>query len=441
MNVKNSQTESTHLGLRSGQRLGKYQLIKHLGTGGSCEVWKARDSVEDIDVALKIPLIGVNGKRDNMQLFREIRLVSQLRHPSILRTKNADIIDGHLVLATEVSMGTLDDRSRPMAPSRLFPIMIQVLDGLAHAHAHKVVHCDVSPTNIFLLPQGRAALGDFGISLRIQGRMTTIDDFGTPGYVAPEQAYGRPTYSSDCFAVGLIFYEYITGVLPRWPFNWPFKGYQRLRDKTSQTFVQFLKRALTLDPDKRYTHANDMLCAFMEAIPQKFQASPLGRPVNGTRPDWVKMRREAFQRKYGQILNTHHVCKHCKEPMSEAMLACPWCGAADHRFDQTTQFDYYCDRCHRGMLPEWKFCPWCYGPGYEPFKSEPVTGLRFHGHCEHCHGKLMRFMRYCPHCQRKIVQPWPLRSMPEVCGHCEGPVDSHFWRFCPWCEKDLVQHS
>jgi hypothetical protein len=288
------------------------------------------------------------------------------------------------------------------------------------------------------LPQGRAALGDFGISLRIQGRMTTVDDFGTPGYVAPEQAYGRPTYSSDCFAVGLIFYEYLTGILPRWPFAWPFKGHQRLRNKTSQTFVQFLKRALTLDPQKRYTHASDMLCAFMESIPQKLQTSPLARPMNGMRADWVKMRRDAFQRKYGQILNTRHQCKHCKEPMSEAMLACPWCGVTDHRFDQTTQFNYYCGRCHRGMLSEWRYCPWCYGPGYEPFESKPVTGLRYHGHCDHCHGRLMRFMRYCPHCQKKVMQPWSVRSLPEVCGHCEGPVDRHYWRYCPWCERDLV---
>ncbi|NQV33104.1 MAG: protein kinase [Phycisphaeraceae bacterium] len=439
MNLKNNREKSPHLGLRSGQRLGKYQLVRLLGTGGSCEVWKARDSVESIEVALKIPLVGINGKRDNMQLFREIRLVSQLRHPNILRTKNADVIDGHLVLATEVSMGTLDDRSRPMAPRRFFPLMIQVLDGLAHAHAHKVVHCDVSPMNIFLLPQGRAALGDFGISQKIQGRMATVDDFGTPGYVAPEQAYGRPTYSSDCFAVGLIFYEYLTGVLPKWPFVWPFKGEQRLRDKTSQPLVKFIKRALTLDPAKRYGHAHEMLCSFMEAIPQRLRVSPLITPINGTRPDWVKIRREAFLRKYGQNLNTCHLCKHCKNPISESMQACPWCGASDNHFDFTTQFDYVCGRCHKGMLSQWSYCPWCYGPGYAPFDSTPVTGLRLYGQCERCRSKLLRFMRYCPCCQKKIPQPWPLRFLPEVCHHCSNPVDSHFWRFCPWCEKQLSQ--
>ncbi len=59
--------------------------------------------------------------------------------------------------------------------------------------------------------------------------MKTVDDFGTPGYVSPEQAYGRPTYQSDCFAVGLILYEFITDVLPRWPFRWPLRGQKRFR--------------------------------------------------------------------------------------------------------------------------------------------------------------------------------------------------------------------
>ncbi|MHC4468753.1 MAG: protein kinase domain-containing protein, partial [Planctomycetota bacterium] len=93
-----------------------------------------------------------------------------------------------------------------------------MLDGLSYAHQKRIVHCDVTPGNIFLFPNGRAAIGDFGIGILIEGRMKTIDDYGTPGYVAPEQAFGKPTYRSDCFSVALILYEFLTGVLPRWPF-------------------------------------------------------------------------------------------------------------------------------------------------------------------------------------------------------------------------------
>ena len=103
------------LRLVKGRRLGKYRLVKSLGEGGSCKVWKARDCVEGIWVALKIPLVDINGMHDNQKLLREIRLVTKLRHPHIMPVKNADIIDGHAVLATEISAGTLADSSKPMS--------------------------------------------------------------------------------------------------------------------------------------------------------------------------------------------------------------------------------------------------------------------------------------------------------------------------------------
>jgi serine/threonine protein kinase len=177
---KEKASGSTCLRLVNGQRLGKYRLVKCLGEGGTCEVWKARDSVEGIWVALKIPLVGVNGVRDNQKLLREIRLVAKLRHPHIMPIKNADIIDDHAVLATEISAGTLDDCSRPMSVRRIISIIMQVLDGLAYAHRNRLVHCDVTPGNIFLFPNGRAVLGDFGICMKLKGRMKTIEEFGTP---------------------------------------------------------------------------------------------------------------------------------------------------------------------------------------------------------------------------------------------------------------------
>ena len=265
---KKSNSERTGLSLKSGAHLGKYRLKKCLNTGGCCEVWEARDSVEGICVALKIPLSDINGNRDNQVLFREVRAVSKLRHPNILSIKNADIISGYVILATELSTGCLADCSKPMSFRRIASIIMQVLEGLAHAHSHRIVHCDVTPDNIFLFPDKRVALGDFGISLKLKGRRKTIDDYGTPGYVAPEQAYGYPTYRSDCFAVGLILYEYITGLLPRWPFDWPFRGNKRLQERTSLAFVKFIKKSVAVDPKRRFTNAGKMLTAMIEALPK-----------------------------------------------------------------------------------------------------------------------------------------------------------------------------
>jgi len=435
--VQPAQPAHPKLKLKSGRRLGKYRLRKRLGKGGYCEVWKARDTVEGIWVALKIPIPDITGKRDNEAVLREVRLVAQLRHPHIMPLKNADIIDHHAVLATELSVGTLEDCSRPMSVRRILSIIRQVLDGLAYAHAKHLVHCDVTPGNIFLFSNGRAALGDFGIGVQVKGRMKTIDDFGTPGYVAPEQAYGKPTYRSDCFSVALVLYEFLTGVLVRWPFHWPPKGVERLRDRTSAEFVRFMKRALHPDPQKRFANAKQMLTAMEAAIPAGLRKKLQIRKAEPL-PDWQQLRRKSFINKYRKVFGVLHPCKDCGEPVAESMQCCPWCGSERNRFDDNSRFSYFCERCRKGIRPEWPYCPWCYGSGYVPQEPTGGSGPEYHGRCEHCSGKLMRFMRYCPWCRRKVRKKWQVRPFPELCAHCGWSVDANYWNWCPWCEQRIV---
>ena len=429
----------TGVALTRGRRLGKYRLAKRLGTGGFCEVWKARDTVEGIWVALKIPAAGVNGQRDNEAVLREVRSVAQLRHRHLMPLKNADIVAGHAVLATELSVGTLADRSRPMATRTILSIIAQVLDGLAYAHKNRVVHCDVTPGNIFLFPARRAALGDFGISVRREGRPVTIDDYGTPGYVAPEQAYGRPTYRSDCFAVGLILYEYLTGSLPRWPFRWPLLGSQRLARIAKPNLINFLKKALAVDPARRFAHAGDMLAALGELAPNILNGPNGSTNLKKAKAaDWQQVRRKAFTKRYGRVWPTLFKCADCGEPVAEPMLCCPWCASDRNRYDHRTTFKHLCPRCHKGVLPEWRYCPWCYGAGFADPSDRRTPGVRYHGQCTHCKGKLMRFMRYCPWCRRKVRRPWRVLPFPETCAKCHWPVDSNFWSYCSWCKQKLL---
>jgi len=424
--------------LKRGARLGKYLLEKQIGQGGSCEVWKAKDCVEGIRVALKIALTDIEGVRDNETLFREIRLVTKLRHRHIMPLKNADIINGHVLLATELSARTLDDCSRPMSVRRILSIITQVLDGLAYAHGNRLVHCDVTPGNIFLFANGRAALGDFGISLRLEGRMKTVDEYGTPGYVAPEQAYGRPSYRSDCFAVGLILYEYVTGFLPRWPFRWPLRGHKRFRERTSLAMTGFIKKALAVDPAKRFEDAGQMLGTLLQTMPKYLRKQVALKGQHVKRTDWRKVRREAFIKRYDKVLGGLLDCIECGEPVAESMLLCPWCGSERNRFENRSRFSYVCVRCGKGVLPEWRYCPWCYGGGFESPNPAASTGVRYHDKCRYCSGKIMRFMRYCPWCRRKIRHSWQVRPFPEVCARCDWSVDSNFWNYCPWCEQKLI---
>jgi serine/threonine protein kinase len=429
---------SSSLDFSRGTRLGKYRLEKHLGTGGSCEVWKAKDTVEGMFVALKIPLMDVSGQRNNQALFHEIRLVTKLRHRHIMPVKNADIIEDHVVLATELSAKTLEDCSRPMSVRRILSIIGQVLEGLAYAHRHRLIHCDVTPGNIFLFPNGRAALGDFGISQQWKGRMKTVDEFGTPGYVSPEQAYGRPTYRSDCFAVGLILYEYLTGILPRWPFRWPARGHKRLRERTNIAMVKFIKQALSVDPARRFIDAGQMLTALLQAMPKNLRYGFLLETNNKKQPDWRQLRREDFARRYKKVFTTFYHCIECSEPIAESMMVCPWCGSSRNRFDTRSRFDYVCHRCHRGVLPEWRYCPWCYGAGFESPDSKRSLGVRYYAKCKYCKGGLLRFMRYCPWCHRKIRKAWQVRPFPEICSRCGWSVDTSFWNYCPWCKQMLI---
>jgi len=431
-----SNSDGIGLHLKSGKHIGKYRLKKCLGMGGFCEVWEARDSVEGIWVALKIPIADINGKRDNEVLLREVRAVSKLRHSNILSVKNADIIDGHVTLATELSTGCLGDCPKPMSIRRITSIILQVLEGLAYAHSHRIVHCDVTPNNIFLFPDKRVALGDFGISLKLRGRMKTVDDYGTPGYVAPEQAYGRPSYRSDCFSVGLILYEYITGILPRWPFKWPFRGHQRLREKTNLAFVKFIKKSLSINPKQCFANAGKMLSAMITALPKNEQRA-LSVTVK-RESDWHKVRREAFIKRYGKIFPVIFRCIECDEPITETMQICPWCGSEKNRFDTRSSFSHICPRCHKGILPQWRFCPWCYGAGFVTQITVRSTDVRYHSRCKYCGGKIMRFMGYCPWCRRKVRQSWRIMVFPEICGRCGWSVDSDFWNYCPWCEQNLT---
>lgn len=431
---------ATGLDLSRRGMLGKYRLEKKLATGGYCEIWKARDTVEGTWVALKIPLANLEGRRDNQTIQREVRLIAQLRHPNIMPIKTAEIFEGHAVLVTELSVGTLDDCSRPMGVRRILFIIRQVLEGLAEAHHHRIVHCDVTPGNIFLFPNNHAALGDFGIGLQIKGRMKTIDEYGTPGYVAPEQAYGKPTFRSDCFSVGIILYEYLTGIVPKWPFEWPFRGHQRLVDRTSRDFARFIKKSLSVNPKNRYPNASVMLSAMKDAIPQSLRHSLGTTMVHKSRDDWKQLRRDSFTRRYARVFQVFYPCEECGEPVTEQMQICPWCGTDRNRFDDNSQFTHICHHCHKGVLPEWSYCPWCYKGHFRPQEDEiGVMEVTYQSRCRHCHGKLMRFMQYCPWCHTRVQSKWQVWPFPDVCMKCGWSVDSSYWNYCPWCKQRLMR--
>jgi serine/threonine-protein kinase len=250
--------------VRVGQRLGKYRLKRRLDRGGFADVFEAYDTLEGIHVALKVPIPDKMEPGVLADFRREIQIASRLSHPQILSVKNAEIIDGLLTIAYPLGRCSLEDRLRYRLSVRsALHYAGQMLEALAHAHAHHIIHCDVKPENLILFPDDQLRLGDFGLA-KLSVRTLHASSSGTLGYMAPEQAMGRPSARSDVFSAGLILYRMLTGVLPDWPYEWPTEGYERLR-RRAPDLVDVVRRSLQLPTRKRYRDAQRMLDAFRVA--------------------------------------------------------------------------------------------------------------------------------------------------------------------------------
>jgi serine/threonine-protein kinase len=248
--------------------LGKYRLVRKLGTGGFAEVYQARDTIEGVQVALKVPHFEFRTKAALEDFKREIRIAASLDHPNILPVKNADVIEDRLVVAFPLGDETLADRlHRRMGVETVLSYAEQMLEALAYAHKRRIIHCDVKPENLILFSEGRLRLGDFGIA-RVALRTLAASGSGTVGYVAPEQAMGKPSFRSDVFSAGLIIYRMLAGQLPEWPFREPLPGSARVRSKVPPSFRAFLERAMRIDHRQRYRNAETMLAAFRKLKPQ-----------------------------------------------------------------------------------------------------------------------------------------------------------------------------
>ena len=239
--------------------LGKYKLLEELGAGGFAVVYRARDTIEGRDVALKVPNARVDAETRD-QLLREVRVAVRLDHPNILPIRNADVIEEHLVIAYPLGEESLYRRlTRRLSNERAVAIAEQVLEALAYAHSRRVIHCDINPSNVILVDSEHAMLADFGLA-RIAAKTQIIGSgSGTVGYIAPEQAMGHPSFRSDVFSLGLLFFRIFAGALPRWPYRWPPPGLARMRRKLTPEAILWLRRAIEVDDRRRYKNAMHML--------------------------------------------------------------------------------------------------------------------------------------------------------------------------------------
>jgi len=200
-------------------KLGKYRLGDKLGQGAMGEVFRAHDPVLDRDVAIKTMKGRISEDEDARHRFlREARAAAQLNHPNIITVHDFGEEGGVAYMAMELLEGNdlreLIEHGKINSLEEKLAIMRQVLDGLAFAHGKGMVHRDLKPGNVHVLPSGQVKIVDFGLALQ-QDKAATGVIMGTPYYMAPEQAQGVPTTaSSDVFSAGALFYELLAGRRP-----------------------------------------------------------------------------------------------------------------------------------------------------------------------------------------------------------------------------------
>jgi len=427
--------------LRARQKLGKYLIERRLAEGPFANVYQALDTIEGVRVALKVPHAHLL-TAEMLQDFREeVRLTARLDHVNILPVKDATMIDSQLVIAFPLGKETLAERMQRRMSLRTFvQLAEQMLEAVAYAHQNRVIHCDIKPENFILFDGNRVRLADFGIA-KVARRTVEGSGWGTLGYVAPEQAMGKPSFRSDVFSLGLILYRMLTGVLPEWPYRWPPPGYAKLRRKAHPDLVALVRRAMEFHAHRRFRDAEQMRNAFGRIKPRLLRrhAERRRKANRAAAPrDWQTVRWQQFQRQYGRLLETRFRCSRCRGPVSEPMHACPWCGAPRAVHRHPTRFPANCPRCGRGMKLDWTYCPWCYGPGFEVPVNRHYSDKRYQARCSNpaCpRHLLMPFMRYCPWCHRKIRRRWKVPGCRDSCPSCGWGVVKTFWDYCPWCGK------
>jgi eukaryotic-like serine/threonine-protein kinase len=286
---------SIHPGL-----LGKYELQERLGQGGMAEVWKAFDQRLQRHVAIKFLRTSLQTDPTFITRFeREARAVASLRHPNIVQiydfeTSQPGVEDSLAYMVMDYIEGsTLADYLQATSHAQSFPstaeivsLMFSISEALDYAHQHGLLHRDIKPANILLdkrrtkrNPMGEPILSDFGIAKILgttDGTLTSAV-IGTPLYISPEQALGKPiSAASDIYSLGIVLYEMCTGIRP-FRGDTPFAIIQQhvvtpppppehINPAISPALAAVIMRSLAKDPAARFPSAIAMTSALAKAV-------------------------------------------------------------------------------------------------------------------------------------------------------------------------------
>ena len=305
-----------------GQKVGKYEIIESLGSGGFGCVYLAKDTWLNIQVAIKVPH---KQSTELFKLLKEPRLQAALNHPNIVRMLAAEKEEKTFFMVMEYVEGStlekiLEDE-KVLDFNRATEYILHIADAVEHAHSNKIIHRDLRPSNIIISKSNKVKITDFGTSAWLNNVPYASTRIGSPPYMAPEQFMGKASYSSDIYSMGCMYYEMLIGRPPIYDPD-PFKILEKAQkgkitppriknSKIPKEIDRIIMRCLSSDLEQRYQKASDIIRTI---------TIYRGKDPKKTEMDDIRSRIRAREKEESKV------CWNCNRPMPPKSLSCPRCG-------------------------------------------------------------------------------------------------------------------
>jgi serine/threonine protein kinase len=307
------------------EAIGKYPVVRELGSGATSRVYLARDPFADRDVAIKVLDFTHRGDAEAERLAHksfvaEASLAGKLNHPHLVDIYDAVIEPERSYLVMEYVPGdTLEAHSSAaslLPMGKVVEIIFKCIRALEYAQQHGIIHRDIKPGNILLSRSGETKVGDFGAAFhqRIDTLTTQLEGVGSPAYMSPEQLRGEKlTHQTDIYSLGVTMFRLLTGRMPYEAgsaaalayaiINAPAKRPSALRNDLPPLLDEIVMKAIAKEPAERYAtwldFGRDVTKAFMMLRQAEADTSQPGAALDSEK--FHKLREMAFFKDFGEV--------------------------------------------------------------------------------------------------------------------------------------------